>query len=344
MFAYPFSFFFKEHIALRFTNVVLLIILVGYFLKVVKIKSYNFYYYLAFYIATVPYFFLGTNDELFFTGILIFMTEVFYFVDNKKMNSEILAFSGLIVSFFTRVLFFVYLPVILLGFFFLYKSGFNFFIKKMIFPLLLFVFFILVNIPSLRINHKLSYDDKKSSSKIATWPQRHYLAQLMVNKGELPNFQHPNWEQTEAYLKKNGPHSLPNGIIEGMMIDYALTIKEFFKDFYYSMIYGFRQLGLILLFPFYFIAMNFKKEMLLSTKFFIPLSLLAMLSIFSLIIISYVELRWYISVFLLSIVFYNYQQTKNNINSNFLLLNYLVLGCFSLYGVYGILHRFIGIL
>ena len=344
MLAYPFSFFFKEHIALRFSNLVLLLILVGYFFKVVKIKSENFYYYLAFYIATVSYFFVGTNDELFFIGILIFMTEVFYFVENKKMNNEILAFSGLIVSFFTRELFFVYLPVILLGFFFLYKNGFNFFTKKMIFPLLLFGFFILVNIPSLRINHKLSYDDKKSSSKIATWSQRQYLAQLMVNKGELPNFQHPNWEQTEAYLKKNGPHSLPNGIIEGMMFDYSLTIKEFFKDFYYSMLYGFRQLGLILLFPFYFIAINFKKEMLLSTKFFIPFSLLTMLSVFSLIIISYVELRWYISVFLLSIVFYNYQQTKNNINSNFVLLNYLVLCCFSLYGVYGILHRFIGIL
>ena len=304
----------------------------------------KFVKYLAFYIATLAFFFLGTNDELFFIGILIFMNEVFYFVENKKMNNEIIAFSGLIVSFFTRELFFVYLPVIILGFFFLYKNGFNFFTKKMILPLLLICFFIFVNIPSILTNLKLSYDDKKSSSKIATWPQRQYLAQLMVNKGELPNFQHPNWEQTEEYLKKNGSQSLPNGIIEGMTFDYSLTIKEFFKDFYYSLFYGFRQLGLILIFPFYFIAMNFKKEKLLSSKFFIPYSLLAMLSIFSLIIISYVELRWYISVFLLSIVFYNYQQTQNKINSNFISLNYLVLGCFSLYGVYGILHRFIGII
>ncbi|QBZ97910.1 hypothetical protein [Flavobacterium sangjuense] len=342
--AYPFSLIFEEHIALRFTNLILLLALVGYFFKVVKIKSANFYYYLAFYIATVAFFFVGTNDELFFIGVLIFMTEVFYFIENKKMNNEILAFSGLIISFFTRELFYVYLPVIIFGFFFLYKNGFNFFTKKMILPLLLFCFFILVNIPSIKTNHKLSYDDKRPSSKIATWTQRQYLAQLMVNKDELPNFQHPSWEETEAYLKKNGPNSLPDGIITGMTFDYALTITEFFKDFYYSMFYGFRQLGLILLFPFFFIAMNFKKEKLLSAKFFIPYSLIAMISILSLIIISYVELRWYISVFLLAIVFYNYQQTKNNINSNFIFLNYFVLACFSLYGVYGLLHRFIGVI
>jgi hypothetical protein len=340
---YPFSFFFKEYLAGRIVTLFLLIVLLFYYYKIVKIKAFYFYGYLFFFLGTSHYFFVGTNDALFFLGIVVFITEVYSFLENKKMNSQTLAFSGLVVSFFTRELVLVYLPILLLSIYFLYKEGFYFFNKKMIVPVLLFVVFIVFNIPSLSSKGKLSYDDKTPSSTVhVSWVQRQYLAQLLVNKGELRNFQHPSWEQTEDYLKKNGLGSLPNGIVECMSFDYSLTFKEFFKDFYYSMFFGFRQLGLILLFPFYFIVINFKKENILNRALYLPYSLICMLSVLSLIIISYIEARWYIAIFIVTIVFYNEHQMHKRINDNFIILNYLVLTFFSLYGIYSLLYRFIG--
>lgn len=342
---YPFSFFLKGYVALKTTNVFLLLLLLLYFFKIAKIKASPFYFYLIFFLATSKYFFAGTNDALFFTGLIVFMTEVFYFIENKKMNSQLLAFSGLIVSFFTREMFLVYLPVVILGLYFLYKNGFSFFNKRMIFPVLLFLFFILLNVPSLEVNNKLSYDAKTPPMGIkASWSQRQYLAQLLVNTGKLQNFSHPSWEQTQEYLMVNGPESLPDGIVEGLTFDYSLTIKEFFKDFYYSMFFGLRQLGLMLLFPFYFILRNLKKQNILNSEMYIPYSLLLMLCVFSLIIISFIEPRWFFAVFLSAIVFYSNHQFQKKINYSFIFANYLVLACLSLYGIYGILHNFMKII
>jgi hypothetical protein len=342
---YPFSFFLKGYVALRTANILLLLLLLLYFFKIAKIKATPFYFYSFFFLATSKYFFAGTNDALFFTGIVIFMTEVFYFLENKKMNNQVLAFSGLIISFFTREMILVYLPVVMLGLYFLYKNEFSFFNKKMIFPMLLFFFFMGVNAPSLKLNDKLSYDDKTPPTEIkVSWSQRQYLAQLLVNKGELKNFSHPSWEQTQEYLKKNGPKSLPDGIVEGLTFDYSVTIKEFFKDFYYSMFFGLRQLGLILLFPFYFIIRNLKKQNILNSEMYIPYSLILMLCVFSLIIISFIEPRWYIAVFISAIVLYNQYQVEKKINDNFIIANYLVLICFALYGVYGIFHKFMRVI
>jgi hypothetical protein len=337
---YPFSFFFDGYFLLKLPNVLLLLLLLLYFFKVVKIKNTTFYFYLFFYLATSRYFFSGTNDALFFTGLVLFITEVFYFIENKKMNSSILAFSGLIISFFTRELFILYFPVVLLGFFILFQNGYVFLTKKMLFPLVLFLFLLLFNSPSLLKKGSLSYDDKTPSSTIkASWRQRQYLAQLLVNKGEIPNFSHPSWEETQDYLKINGSDSLPDGILDAITFDYSMTIKEFFKDFYYSMFFGLRQLGLVMLFPFYFLIVNLRKTSILNPMFFVPYSFVLILSIFSLIVISYIEPRWYISIFIVAIVFYNHYQLQEKINYKFILVNYLIFICFSMYGIYGILHK-----
>jgi hypothetical protein len=178
----------------------------------------------------------------------------------------------------------------------------------------------------------------------SSWSQRQYLAQLLVNKGELQNFSHPSWEQTDLYLKENGSDSLPNGILNGLTFDYRLTIKEFFKDFYYSLFFGFRQLGLLLLFPFYFIIKSIRKKTFWDLSLYIPYSLLLLLTIFSLIIISYIEARWHIAVFVLSIIFYTYYQLNNSINKGIVVANYTVLLSFSVWGIYGILHKFMGVI
>lgn len=342
---YPFSFFLKGYAALKITNIFLLVLLVLYFFKIAKIKASYFYFYFIFFLATSRYFFAGTNDAVFFTGLIVFMAEVFCFIENKKMNSQLLAFSGLIVSFFTREMFLVYLPVVVLGLYFLYNSGFSFFTKQMIFPLLLFSFFVVLNLPSLQLNHNLSYDAKIPPKDFkANWSNRQYLAQLLVNKGELQNFSHPSWEQTEEYLTANGSESLPDGIVQGLTFDYSLTIREFFKDFFYSMFFGFRQLGLMLIFPFFFIIRNLKKQNILSSELYIPYALLLMLCVFSLIIISFIEPRWYLAVFILTIIFYSHHQKSNKIDNWIIFSNYFVLACFSLYGIYGILHKFMGII
>lgn len=342
---YPFSFLFTAYLALRFANVFLLVVLLFYFYKIAKIRSGIFYGYLLFYLGTVHYFFVGTNDVLFFVGLVVFMTEVYYFIEAKKMNNSALAFSALVISFFTRELFWVYFPVVLLSCFFLYKRDFSFFTKKMMVPLLLFFVFMVFNIPSLLSKSKLSYDQKVPSSSVqSSWNQRQYLAQLMVNKGEIPNFTHPSWEQTDLYLKKNGINCLPNGIIDGMTFDYVLTIKEFFKDFYYSVFFGFRQLGFMLLFPFYFIVRNSKSKNILDGSLFIPFVILMILGIFSLIIISFIEPRWYMSIFILAIVFYHQNQSRNKIYPLIIIANYVILMFFSIWGIYGLLHKFMGVL
>jgi hypothetical protein len=47
---------------------------------------------------------------------------------------------------------------------------------------------------------------------------------------------------------------------------------------------------------------------------------------------------------MVSIIFYNKNQTQNKINPYYILINYFVLTCFSIFGIYGILHNFVRII
>lgn len=343
--AYPLSFVMENYMALRTVNLLLTVGLFLYFRKIAKIRSAPFYFYLFFYIATSSFFVAGTNDLLFFTGIGIFVTETWFFIQNKRMNSPILAFCGLVIAFFTREIFMVYVPVVLLSVYFLHQNGFPFFTRKQLIPTALFTLFVVLNLPSLQAKHKISYDDKSPPADMqVTWPQHQYLAQLMVNEGKLQNFKHPDWAVTQAYLQKNGPDSLPMTTFESLTFDYKLTIIEFFKDFYYSMFFGFRQLGFLLFFLIYLILMQWRKGKFISHEMYIPYSVIGMVAIFSFIIISYIELRWLIGVFLPAIVFYDNCQSKNRVNSNLIVANYAILICFSLYGMYKLLPKLISCL
>ncbi|MET0946689.1 MAG: hypothetical protein ABWY22_14885, partial [Flavobacterium sp.] len=297
--AYPLSFIFDSYIALRIVSVALISGMLGYFYIVRKENSKDLFYYLIFYISCESVFFSGTNDTLFFVSLIIFLNEVYLIRQNKVKDLNILL-SFLIISIFTRQLFVVYLPVILIGIYIVYKSKIRLNRKSLI-PFGLFLFFIFMNIPSLIEKGRLSYDDKSAPKETnVSWSQRQYLAQLMVNNGELENFQHPSWEVTRAYLDKNGEDSLPDGIINGMTFDYALTIKEFFKDFAYSVGTSTRSFGLMLFITFFYFGNQMLKDRNNLLDNFIPLSTLVMLSIFSLIIMSYVETRWLDPVFIMT--------------------------------------------
>lgn len=334
--AYPLSLLVENFVALRIVNILLIVLLFTYFYYVKKIKSKALYSYVLFFISTVGYFFFGTNDCLFFVSLIVFFNEVHSAINTKEVHFN-LALSALIIAFFTRELFLVYLPIVFIGSYILYQSGCRF-TKKTFFPLGIFILLLLLNIPSLKNNGSLSYDRKFPPEGLGvSWSQRQYLAQLLVNKGELANFQHPSWEQTKEYIEKNGKESLPDGIVNGITYDWQLTIKEFFKDFGYSILYSFRSLGLMLLITLGYWLRQENNKMGVSN--FVPFSTLLMLMIFSFIIISYVELRWLAAVFLMSIVYYSRLENKKSISKYFIFTNYIVLWLLSIYGVYKIFHK-----
>jgi hypothetical protein len=336
--AYPLSQFLKNYIALRVVNILLLAILIFYFYKQKNRLSSSFYGYLLFFISTVGYFYSGTNDTLFFVGLIIFINEVNNLQNEKKWMGT-LAFSALIIAFFTRELVLVYSPVIIFCFYVIYKEK-GFAKLRVGVPLSLVLLFLMLNIPSFIANGKITYDLKAPPATTkATWAQRQYLAQLKVNKGELANYNHPSWEETDAYLSKYGEKSLPKGILEGLFFDIGLTIKEFFKDLCFCVIFGFRQLGFMLLFPFWFLAKDIYRVRKINTTMLIPISLIMMITIFSLIIISFVELRWLGPVFILSIVYYANLQKIGLISNRFIILNYGILVIMSIFGSLNIINK-----
>jgi hypothetical protein len=335
---YPLSLIMDNFMALRMVNIVLVLVLFLYFYYVFKTKTKSFYSYILFFISTVGYFYFGTNDCLFFVSLIIFFNEVNSALSKNKVNFN-LAFTALIIAFFTRQLFLVYLPIIVFGLYILFKSGFKFNTKSFI-PLGLLILFVIINIPSIEKNGSLSFDKKAPPKEIGvSWSQRQYLAQLMVNKGVLANFQHPNWEQTKEYLEKNGKESLPDGILESITFDWKLTIKEFFKDFGYSILYSFRSLGLMLLITLGYWYRQQNKNRKIEISYFVPFSTLLMLMIFSFIIISYVELRWLSPVFIMTLVYYSELEEQKKISKYLILANTIVICLFSIYGMFRIFHK-----
>jgi hypothetical protein len=336
--AYPLSFIMEDYVALKLVNVILLLLLFLYFYYLEDVKFKSTYSYLFFFISTVGYFYFGTNDCLFFVSLIVFFNEVNNAVHKKRIHFN-LALSALLIAFFTRELFLVYVPIIIIGLYLLYNSGYRF-SKNTFFPVGIFVLFLLFNIPSVEKNGTLSFDRKNPPKGMGvSWSQRQYLAQLMVNNGSLPNGQHPSWEQTKSYLEKNGKESLPDGILNGITFDLKLTIKEFFKDFAYSMTYSLRSLGLMLLLTLFYWFRKMIREKSIDLNCFVPFATLTMVLIFSFIIISYVELRWLSAVFIMTIVYYSQMEHQHKISKYLILANYFVLCFLTFYGIFRIFTK-----
>ena len=186
----------------------------------------------------------------------------------------------------------------------------------------------------------LSYDKKlPPKSTTATWVQRQYLAQLWVNENKLANYNHPNWQQTQEYLDKNGASSLPRTLIDALVFDPKMTIKEFFKDFMFIAVYGSRQLGLILAIVLVLFLRRLIRDRKFSSAMFIPAAVLLMMGIFALIIISFVELRWLAPVFIGAIVYFYLLSMKGKIPRLLIHANYLLIALLSWYGMYGMITK-----
>ncbi len=338
--SYPLTWITEPHIALRTVNILLFGGLLVYFYRRLQIKQWNFYALLLFFFSTVGYFMAGTNDTLFIVSLVIFMVETYGLLnDDSKKTSLAWWGIGLILAFFTRELISVYLPVVLLSILFLWKHKRGR-LKTLMIPMLLLLLGLGVNTPSFKAGHGVSYDQKLPPEGItSTWAQRQYLAQMLVNEGKLANYNHPNWKQTDAYLKDNGEGSLPKTVMSGVLYDPGLTLKEFFKDFVYSITYGSRQLGLILPTLLILAMIGLYRIRRFSKDFYVPWSLLMMVGIFSLIIISFVELRWLAPVFMVSIFYFYTLSEQRKIPKLLVLANYAFMALLSWYGMYGLIGK-----
>ncbi|WP_310556204.1 hypothetical protein [Flavobacterium sp.] len=335
--AYPISFIIKDYLALRLVNVLLFLLLLLYCRKIGEIKNKMFYFYFLFY-SSNGWFLLGTNDTLFIVSLFIFFNEVYKFLENKKNTSIPLLWCSLIVAFFTRELVYVYIPVIIISFVLLINAKVNL-LNKIAIPIGLLGLFFLINSPSIITNHSFSYDNKKPPVGVkSNWAQRQYLAQLMVNDGKLNDEQHPSWQETDDYLLKNGKNSLPSTISEGVLFDFKLTVKEFFKDFSKVILQSIRQTGLIVIILIMFLMYNVLKNKI-ETNLYIPFILFLMIAIFSFIIISFVEIRWLTPLFIIALVYYSDLESNKKINKNIFLLNNLMTILVLFYGLYRVMHK-----
>lgn len=327
VFAYPFSFFLNHYMALRVANWILIFLLALY----VK-NSYSLLtvVYLLFYLCTIRFLFNGINDTIFCVSLIVFLSETYLLLKKEKFNFS-LALTTLIIAIFTRQIFLVFTPVILGALFFIYtrKSSYT---AKLSFPFFVLLFLLMLNTPSLKNNNHLSYDVKSSPQSIeATWIQRQYLAQLLVNSNKLKNYNHPSWQQTVDYLIENGEGSLPKTLGASIFFDIKLTLKEYVKDLLYCLFYMIRQLGFMFYLSLIFVVLSYlKKTKLDLANLYVLFSTLVMINIFSFIIISYVELRWLIPVFSMTILAYSSLEIENRIPKIYLTINNVVLILFSI--------------
>lgn len=327
---YPLSLVFEPYFALRLLNIILLIVLYCYFLYRNK-ASITFFFYLTFFIGTCKVFFIGTNDSLFILCLAIFFNEIHQFNLGKSWKQP-LALSVLIVCFFTRALVVMYLPALIICFLFLYKiKGFS--KKGYLLPIIIFILFMVINIPAIQSNGRLSYDKKNPPENVdVNWAQRQYLAQLLVNEGKLSSHQHPSFKATQEYVDENGEDSLPRTLFEGILFNPKLTLIEFFKDALDIFKYGTRQLGLILIVVLVFLAHNFYKKKIFNFENSIPLALLITILVFSLVIISFIELRWFVAIFIATIAFYTSLEQTDKISKWISKLNVAVTFLLMIYG------------
>lgn len=330
----PFTFIFETYLSLRIFNVILLAILIIYLIKNFK---YNNYLLLIFFLFTGSSFFIGTNDGLFHLCIVLFFLELFLYLNYKRDNIKF-ALSILIVSVFTREMFILYFPACLILIFVAYHFK-KFKIISNIFPaLLIFLFFILLNVPSILTNKKLSFDDKQGDTiNNNTWVERQYLSQLMANNGTIKEYSHVSWDQVTRYKRKHGINSLPKTSFEQIFFDFSLTLKEFVKDFFYMCKDSIRQMGIAQIVVFIIPLLFFKENKFIS-KSVIPIISLITYIIFSFIIISYVEMRWLVPISIISIIYfehlnenYPYKHSKIIYFTNLFLINVIMIyGTFKL--------------
>jgi hypothetical protein len=293
--ALPLQLFIPSYLALRIVNLLLLFIFIWYVYNKIRIQHTFTLSILISYIATSSFYLFGTNDALLSITLGIFFTETYFLIRDRFFANPTWALVSLCVAFFTRELFLIYLPMVLLTLFIAWKH--RALTRKSLYITGVFsLFMILLNGYALKHNQRLSYDNKIAPPGLS-WTQLTYLSQLEANAGRRPEGQYVSWDELRTYLDTHGEGSLPNSIGESIFFDLRFTLSESVKNMKSSIISLIRQLGLLLIFPFLTFFMFTYKHDRIRQGYLIAL-LWGILCIFCLIIIATVELRWLAAIVL----------------------------------------------
>ncbi|MBN7799920.1 hypothetical protein J0A67_03560 [Algoriphagus aestuariicola] len=289
---------------------------------------------LLFYLASGS-FFLGTNDNLFVCFLVVFFSEVVLFISRQSDRISGFAWFCLVSAFFTREMAVVYLPLIACMTLFIFNSS-KFRPKEAGLVIGSVAFWIVLNIPSIAHHGSLSFDNKEMAKQNGiTWPQRQYLSQLYATQGIIPELSHVSWEETRSYLEKNGKDSLPSSTFDSLVFDISFTWKEFWKDFLYLIYSGFRQVGLVIFFPFLMFITPTKENQAIRL---IGFGQLLQMLVFSAIIISYIEIRWLAPAFILGILGMDLLLKSREGKAQVDFINQIVLTALSIYGIFAYIH------
>jgi len=332
------SLFLPSYIVLRIVTLLFSFLIYIYFVKRFPIDYPEFKFHLLFYLFSGS-FFLGTNDTMMIFFLLVFFLECYRVIAGLDTKLSIFAPIALLTALFTREMTIIYFPIIMLSIFILWNK-INFSIKKAVATIGILIFWIVLNVPSIIQNQKISFDNKIQEKQMGvSWEQLKYLSQLKANEGELPENQFLKWIDAREYLDLYGENSLPKSTLEAIMFNPELTVKESLKDFKSILIAGLRQISLAITFPFLLLFMVLLKRPISKPLLYLGSSVLIMMIIFSIIIISYVEIRWLATAFLLAIMgmYLIIQEFDRNIR--YRLFNLLVLILLNAYGIFTYYNR-----
>jgi len=311
----------------RLTNTLLVFLFTYYVYK--RTKSQKNVIFILFYFSTVLFFFKGLNDTIFSLSLAVFFIESYYVI-SKRNGSYALALAALVISFFTRSLIIVYAPLVLFVIFLLFKSKRPKW-KNFVWPSFILILFLTLNLPSLMKNKSLSYDNKNSpESSKSNWVQRQYLSQLYANEGKIKSYNHVSWQETDSFLHKNGELSLPKTIFSAILFDYNLTIKEFLKDSFSTFLLSIRQIGIVYLLMAILLLRMIKTRKLEFSYSYKIIILAYSILVFSLIIISYLELRWLAPAFLVFLVPFDLKKFSRKE----IFVNNIILTLVTVYGIF----------
>ncbi|NMH29475.1 hypothetical protein [Flavobacterium silvaticum] len=332
--AYPLALLFSPLVALRTINVLIMLFLLYYIVRIRKLNTDVVIYFL-FYFGTAHFFFSGISDVLFIAGMVVFFTETMLYLDDTKDSNLNWGFLGLIVAFFTREIVLFYLLAVILGCYLVYSTGWRPRLKKSIPHLFLITFFVVLNIPGMLRNGKLSYDDRVPETvKNANMWQLRYLSRIMIDQGFIADYTYADWDEVLYYMEENGQQSLPSDALGTLVTNPELTIIEFFQNLADSVFFSVHAIGFMMLFCFFYFMRGyfFGNEGLFGL--FVPMSFAFVMILVSLIAISFIESRWYASILLPVTIFFSEQARREKYSHSFLTANFATLCLMMLYGMF----------
>lgn len=247
--------------------------------------------------------FSGINDSILYFFSSLFVFFCLQFNRDKKVIKFSIA-SGIIIGlmFLTRKMAIIYMPPVFLVLLILfYKLDLKYFIRFKVLTIITIIPILLIcilNLPNLIESKGISFHEKKLDNEIS-WPQLQYLTALKNSEGKVKHGQHVSIQEVKDYLILNGKESLPGDtFISSALFNIPFTIKQFFKNIGLQIVPITRLTGLMFLF---FIIALFSKNRIYFLKKHSLIVIFFNVFVVSLclIVINYIEPRWYIGLLVL---------------------------------------------